>query len=95
MDIPYTISGLRKAGLTQGQIGEEVGLKQTSISDMEAGKSGIKRPSYAVVDGLRRLAERHNVPTERTVDEFPKAEQPTPRRRKEDFLAGANQVAHD
>lgn len=63
MDIPFTISGLRKAGLTQTQIGCEVGLKQTSISDMEAGKAGVKRPSYAVVSGLERLAKVHNVPT--------------------------------
>lgn len=64
MDIPYTISGLRKAGLTQARIGSAVGLKQTSISDMEAGKAGIKRPSYAVVSGLQQLAKRHGVPTE-------------------------------
>lgn len=64
MDIPFTISGLRKAGLTQTQIGNEVGLKQTSISDMEAGKAGVKRPTYAVVSGLQRLAEVHGVPTD-------------------------------
>ena len=64
MDIPHTISGLRKAGLTQAQIGSAVGLKQTSISDMEAGKAGIKRPTYAVVSGLQQLAARHGVPTE-------------------------------
>lgn len=63
MDIPFTISGLRKAGLTQTQIGNAVGLKQTSISDMEAGKAGVKRPTYAVVSGLQRLAEEHHVPT--------------------------------
>jgi len=64
MDIPYTISGLRKAGLTQARIGIAVGLKQTSISDMEAGKAGIKRPTYAVVSGLQQLAKDHGVPTE-------------------------------
>lgn len=63
MDIPFTISGLRKAGLTQTQIGAEIGLKQTSISDMEAGKAGIKRPSHTVVSGLQRLATLHGVPT--------------------------------
>ncbi|WP_374047023.1 helix-turn-helix domain-containing protein [Massilia sp. YIM B02443] len=64
MDIPHTISGLRKAGLTQAQIGSAVGLKQTSISDMEAGKAGVKRPSYAVVSGLQQLAQLHGVATE-------------------------------
>lgn len=64
MDIPHTISGLRKAGLTQAQIGSAVGLKQTSISDMEAGKAGIKRPTYAVVSGLQQLALLHGVATE-------------------------------
>jgi len=64
MDIPHTISGLRKAGLTQAQIGSVLGLSQTSISDMEAGKAGIKRPTYAVVSGLQQLAKRHGVATE-------------------------------
>jgi len=64
MDIPHTISSLRKAGLTQTQIGSAVGLGQTSISDMEAGKAGIKRPSYAVVSGLQQLAKIHGVATE-------------------------------
>jgi transcriptional regulator with XRE-family HTH domain len=64
MDISFTISGLRKAGLTQAQIGGEIGLKQTSISDMEAGKAGIKRPSHRTVSGLERLARLHGVATE-------------------------------
>jgi transcriptional regulator with XRE-family HTH domain len=65
MDIPYTISGLRQAGLTQAQIGMAIGLKQTSISDMEAGKAGVKRPSYTVVSRLVELANKHGVPTSR------------------------------
>lgn len=63
MDIPFTIKSLREAGLTQTQIGNAIGLKQTSISDMEAGKAGIKRPSYQVISGLERLAKEHNVAT--------------------------------
>jgi hypothetical protein len=63
MDIPFTISALLKAGLTQTQIGDAVGLKQSSISEMKAGKAGLKRPSYDVVNGLQRLAELHEVPT--------------------------------
>lgn len=69
MDIPHTISGLLKAGLTQTQIGSAVGLGQTSISDMKAGKAGIKRPTYAVVSGLQELAKRHGVETEPRVVE--------------------------
>lgn len=61
IDIPYTIKNLRQAGLTQTQIGDAIGLKQTSISDMEAGKAGVKRPSYQAIDGLVRLAAAHGV----------------------------------
>jgi transcriptional regulator with XRE-family HTH domain len=63
MDISFTIKGLRKAGLTQTQIGDAIGLKQTSISDMESGKAGVKRPSYRVISGLERLAREHGVDT--------------------------------
>lgn len=64
MNIPFTISGLRKSGLTQAQIGEEVGVAQSTISDMEAGKCGVKRPSHALVTGLASLAQRLGVDTE-------------------------------
>ncbi|WBS00242.1 helix-turn-helix transcriptional regulator [Pseudoduganella sp. SL102] len=64
MDISYTIKSLRQAGLTQTQIGNAIGLKQTSISDMESGRAGIKRPSYQVISGLLRLAAEHQVATE-------------------------------
>jgi len=63
LNIPFTLKGLRRAGLTQTQIGRELGLSQTSVSDMEAGKAGIKRPSYQVISGLERLAKEHDVPT--------------------------------
>jgi transcriptional regulator with XRE-family HTH domain len=63
MDISFTIKSLREAGLTQTQIGQAIGLKQTSISDMESGKAGTKRPSYQVISGLQRLAAEHNVAT--------------------------------
>lgn len=64
MDISFTIKALRQAGLTQTQIGEAIGLRQTSISDMENGKAGVRRPSYQVVTGLEQLAVAHKVPTE-------------------------------
>ena len=69
MDISFTIKCLRQAGLTQTQIGEAIGLKQTSISDMEAGKAGVKRPSYKVISGLALLASKHGIPTESTQSE--------------------------
>lgn len=64
MNIPFTLSALRGAGLTQTQIGDELGLKQSTISDMEAGKSGITRPSYKLVSGLHSLALKYSVKTE-------------------------------
>ncbi|AWL07589.1 helix-turn-helix domain-containing protein [Massilia oculi] len=64
MDISFTIKSLRQAGLTQTQIGNAIGLRQTSISDMESGKAGTKRPSFQVIDGLARLAKKHKVATE-------------------------------
>lgn len=64
MDIQYTLAGLRKAGLTQAQIGDAIGVRQPTVSDMEAGKSGIKRPSHSLVIELTALAGRHGVPTD-------------------------------
>jgi transcriptional regulator with XRE-family HTH domain len=66
MNIPFTLKSLREAGLTQTQIGKEIKLSQTSVSDMEAGKAGIKRPSYQVICGLARLAKKYKVQTEPT-----------------------------
>lgn len=63
MDIQYTITQLRqRAGLSQKAIGEAIGCSQPNVSDMEAGKSGIKRPSYDLVSKLQALAEQHSVP---------------------------------
>lgn len=76
MDISFTIKGLRQAGLTQTQIGNAIGLKQTSVSDMEAGKAGTKRPSYQAISGLERLAAQHGIKT----DPLPAV----PKRRKDD-----------
>lgn len=64
MDIQYTLSELQRAGLTQSQIGDAIGVKQPTVSDMAAGKAGTKRPSYQVITGLTRLAKRHRVATE-------------------------------
>jgi transcriptional regulator with XRE-family HTH domain len=63
MNIPFTISGLRKAGLTQTQIGAAIGLRQSSVSDMETGKAGIINPSAKVVSGLTNLAALYGVQT--------------------------------
>jgi predicted XRE-type DNA-binding protein len=64
MDIVYTLSELFKAGLTQTQIGEAIGVKQPTVCEMAKGKAGVKRPSSQVVIGLSNLAEKHNVRTE-------------------------------
>lgn len=61
MNIPYILSELQRAGLTQTQIGNAIGLKQPTVSEMAAGKAGTKRPSYQVISGLERLATEHNV----------------------------------
>jgi predicted XRE-type DNA-binding protein len=61
MNIPYILSELQRAGLTQTQIASAIGLKQPTVSEMAAGKAGTKRPSYKVISGLERLASEHNV----------------------------------
>ena len=68
MDISFTIKRLRQAGLTQTRIGEALGMKQTTISDMEAGKAGVKRPSYRVISGLQALAKTYGVPTDSSAE---------------------------
>lgn len=64
MDIQFTLSALRGVGLTQAQIGCELGLSQSTISEMEAGKSGITNPTYKLVSGLHSLALKYKVMTE-------------------------------
>jgi predicted XRE-type DNA-binding protein len=63
MNIPHTLSELQRAGLTQTQIAQALGLKQPTVSDMATGKAGTKRPSYQVISGLERLAAEYNVST--------------------------------
>lgn len=64
MNIPFTIAGLKQAGLTQSQIGEAIGCSQSTVSDMAAGKTGAINPSYKTVTGLLGLAEKRGVPIE-------------------------------
>lgn len=64
MNIPYILSELQRAGLTQTQIANAIGLKQPTVSEMASGKAGTKRPSYQVISGLERLATEHHVATE-------------------------------
>jgi predicted XRE-type DNA-binding protein len=63
MNIPYILSELQRAGLTQTQIASAIGLKQPTVSEMATGKAGIKRPSYKAISGLEKLAKEHNIPT--------------------------------
>lgn len=64
MNIPFLLSELQRAGLTQSQIAMSIGLKQPTISDMASGKAGTKRPSFQVITGLTKLARKHKVPVE-------------------------------
>lgn len=64
MNIPHILSELQRAGLTQTQIANAIGLKQPTVSEMAAGKAGTKRPSYQVISGLEKLAAEHNVTLE-------------------------------
>jgi len=64
MNIPYILSELQRAGLTQTQIANAIGLKQPTVSEMASGKAGTKRPSYQVISGLERLAKENHVATE-------------------------------
>lgn len=63
MNIQHTLSELQRAGLTQTQIAEAIGLKQPTVSEMAAGRAGTKRPSYQVISGLEKLAAQYNVST--------------------------------
>lgn len=48
------ISQLRKNGLTQVQIGKEIGCSQNYVSDLERGVCG-KRLSHEIATNLQRL----------------------------------------
>jgi transcriptional regulator with XRE-family HTH domain len=64
MNIPHILSELQKAGLTQTQIANAIGLKQPTISEMASGKAGVKRPSHQVILGLEKLAAESGVSIE-------------------------------
>ncbi len=61
MDIQRAITDLKGLGLTQKQIGCEIGCSQEAISQMASGKICKVRPSYKIVDGLKRLAEKYGL----------------------------------
>ncbi|KRB73460.1 helix-turn-helix domain-containing protein [Noviherbaspirillum sp. Root189] len=63
MDIALILAKLLEKGLTQTEIANEIGCTQPSISAMAAGKFGKSRPSYAVVEGLKRLAMERGIST--------------------------------
>lgn len=58
MDISNTVIRLRESGLTQSEIGAEIGCSQSAVSDMENGKIGKTRPSYQIVQGLLKLEKK-------------------------------------
>jgi transcriptional regulator with XRE-family HTH domain len=61
MDIPAALLKFKKLGLTQTEIGDEIGCSQEAISQMARGIIGKTRPSSNVVDGLRLLAKKHGL----------------------------------
>ncbi len=61
IDIKKILRELHDIGLTQTQIGEEVGCSQPAISDFQSGKIGASRPSYKVVTGLKALADKYGI----------------------------------
>lgn len=61
MDIQCTVLELLKKGLTQTQIASELGCTQPTVSMLARGKGGKVRPSFKVVDGLKRLAKENGV----------------------------------
>lgn len=79
IDIVFILTSLKGIGLTQSQIAAEIGCSQPTISDMAAGKVGATRPSFKVISGLQRLAEKHGIPTVAPVDQKPA--QPAARRK--------------
>lgn len=52
---------LKKKGLTQPEIAVEIGCSQPTISAIERGEVGKKRPSWKIVSGLTELAKRRGV----------------------------------
>jgi transcriptional regulator with XRE-family HTH domain len=61
MDIRKILSQLRRNGLSQAAIGKKIGCAQSTVSDMENGHSGVKRPSYELTSKLIALAKRHGI----------------------------------
>ncbi len=61
MDISKILSALLDAGMTQANIGERIGISQSSISDILNRKIGICRPSHRVVAGLISLSKERRI----------------------------------
>lgn len=65
MDIENNLSEclarLVDIGLTQNQIGEEIGCSQPTVSDLLRGKIGKKRPSNKIVEGVKALVVKHKI----------------------------------
>lgn len=64
MDIKNTLLKLKAAGLTQTQIADAIGCKQSTVSDLLAEKIGLARPSHKIVQGLTDLAAQYGIDTE-------------------------------
>jgi len=52
------LADLRAAGLTQQEIADSIGVRQSQISRLENGVRGHVNPSAKVMDGLRALHKK-------------------------------------
>ncbi len=70
MNFPELIRACQLGGFTQQQIADFCGCAQSTISDIANGANS--RPSFVIVDGLRKLARKKSIrvhlrsPEERT-----------------------------
>lgn len=58
MNIQNSLLRLQKIGLTQSQLGEELGFEQSTISDYLNGKLG-KKPTYKIVSGIQKAEKKY------------------------------------
>lgn len=61
MDIAHTLSKLIENGLTQAEIAAAIGCSQPTVSEMARGLVGKSRPSWKIVEGIRKLAKEKGV----------------------------------
>ena len=61
MDIANLLEKIISSGLVQSEVASELGCSQSTVSDIKNGKIGIARPSYRIVDSIKRLAKKRGI----------------------------------